>query len=193
MRWAVHSQRQDQARDVQKTAQQLSNDEDDPLKRVTVAATMFLLLLLVSEGCSDTSRGANANESALADTLTRIISEAYDFSRPGVVERMNALYAPTGQVISASGGAIIGTRDSLQAGIARFWDNVGRNMKNPVWKWGDVFVEPIGKDAAALTASWSIPHIAPDGQPHVISGAWTAVFRRTAAGWKIVQEHLSTG
>ena len=161
--------------------------------RKSTALWIMILVTAVAMGLVSAAKRKAPTSAALADTLKQIISDAYDFSRPGVVERMNALYAPTGQVISASGGTIIATRDSLQAGIARFWDNVGRNMKNPVWKWGDVFVEPIGIDAAVLTASWSIPHIAPDGQSHVISGAWTAVFRRTPAGWKIVQEHLSTG
>ena len=104
---------------------------------------------------------------------------------------MNALYPDTGRVISASGGQIIATADSLRAGIASFWQNVGRNMRDPKWVWGNVFVDRLGDDAAVLTATWSIPHIAPTGQPHVIRGAWTAVFRRISGKWMIVVEHLS--
>ena len=81
--------------------------------------------------------------------------------------------------------------DSLRAGIASFWQNVGRNMRDPKWVWGNVFVDRLGDDAAVLTATWSIPHIAPTGHPHVIRGAWTAVFRRIAGEWMIVVEHLS--
>ena len=131
------------------------------------------------------------NRAALADTLKAVVSQAYDFSKPGVAKRMNDLFAPSGQVVSSSGGQIVSSRDSIAAGIARFWENVGQNMRDPVWKWGEVFVEPLGSEGATLTASWSIPHTAPNGQPHVIEGAWTAVFKRTDAGWKIVQEHLS--
>jgi hypothetical protein len=43
-----------------------------------------------------------------------------------------------------------------------------------------------------LSGTWSIPHIAPNDQPHVIRGAWTAVFRRIGGEWLIVAEHLST-
>ena len=132
------------------------------------------------------------NDAALADTLKARIAEAYDFSRPGVAERMEALYPDTGRVISASGGHIIASADSLRAGIATFWDNVGRNMKDAKWVWGDVYVDRLGDDAAVLTGSWSIPHIAPTGQPHVIRGAWTAVFRRIGGKWMIVAEHLSS-
>ena len=74
---------------------------------------------------------------------------------------------------------------------AAFWQNVGQNMRNPRWVWGDVYVERLSPDAAVLTATWSIPHIAPTGRPHVIQGAWTAVFRRVGGEWLIVMEHLS--
>ena len=148
------------------------------------------LLGLLACGTSPTpSAGSDA---ALADTLKARIEAAYDFSRPGVVERMNGLYPDTGRVISASGGHLIASADSLRAGIAAFWKNVGTNMRDPKWVWGDVYVDRLGPDAAVLTATWSIPHVAPDGHPHVIQGAWTAVFRRMGGKWMIVVEHLST-
>lgn len=128
----------------------------------------------------------------LADSLSARIAAAYDFSRAGAVERMSALYPDTGRVVSASGGRIISSPDSLRAGIAAFWENVGRNMREPRWIWEEVQVERLGADAAVLTGTWSIPHIAPNDQPHVIRGAWTAVFRRIDGEWLIVAEHLST-
>lgn len=144
-------------------------------------------------GCSGPSPGRRtaAGDSALADTLKARIEAAYDFSRPGVVDRMNALYPDTGRVISASGGQLTASPDSLRAGIASFWENVGRNMRDPKWQWGEVYLDRLSDDAAVLSATWSIPHIAPTGRPHTIRGAWTAVFRRVAGRWLIVTEHLS--
>jgi len=141
--------------------------------------------------CRAPSPGSAGNDAALADTLKARIEDAYDFSRPGVVERMSALYPDSGRVISASGGQIIATADSLRAGIAAFWQNVGQNMRDAKWVWGDVYVDRLSENAAVLTATWSIPHIAPTGRPHVIRGAWTAVFRRLGGKWLIVTEHLS--
>jgi len=143
-------------------------------------------------GGPDNSR-TPGSDAALTDTLKSLIAAAYDFSRPGAVERMSALYPDTGQVISASGGQITTSPDSLRNGIRTFWDNVGHNMRNPHWQWDSVYAERLGPDAAVLTGTWSIPHIAPNNQPHVIRGAWTAVFRRLNGQWKIVQEHLSSG
>ncbi|HEV8151214.1 MAG TPA: DUF4440 domain-containing protein [Gemmatimonadales bacterium] len=150
------------------------------------------LALLLLAGCGVPQPPGRSNDAALADTLKARIEAAYDFSRPGVLERMNALYPDTGRVISASGGRLIASADSLRAGIATFWENVGKNMKDARWVWGDVYVERLSDDAAVLTATWSIPHLAPTGHPHVIRGAWTAVFRRIGGKWLIVMEHLSS-
>ena len=130
---------------------------------------------------------------ALADTLRQQIEDAYDFSRPDIVKRMAELYPDSGQIVSASGGELITNVDSLRKGIASFWSNVGHNMRQPKWEWDSVYVDRLGPDAAVLTGKWRVPHIAPDGRPHVIGGAWTAVFRRIDGKWKIVQEHLSAG
>lgn len=132
-----------------------------------------------------------AADRALADTLTNAIEQAYDFTQPDVVARMSALYPDSGRVISASGGHIMTTTDSLHIALAEFWANVGANMRDPQWTWGDVHVERLSEHAAVLTGAWSVPHIAPTGMPHTIRGAWTAVFRRIDGEWKIVHEHLS--
>ena len=150
-----------------------------------------LLALLLLPGCRP-SPVVLESDAELADTLKARIAEAYDFTRPGAVERMSGLYPDSGRVISVSAGQIVSSIDSLRSGIRAFWDNVGRNMRNPTWQWGEVYVERLGADAAVLTATWAIPHIAPTGNPHVIRGAWTAVFRRIRGRWLIVMEHLST-
>ena len=147
----------------------------------------FALLL----GCGAPPTPTAGTDAALADTLKRRIEEAYDFSRPGVVERMNALYPATGKVVSASGGQFTDSGDSLRAGIRTFWETAGKNMEGPRWIWGKVDVHRLATDAAVLTATFTIPHIAPTGRPHTIRGAWTAVFRNLNGKWMIVVEHLS--
>lgn len=140
---------------------------------------------------SSTAAGRAGPDAALADTLTGLIEAAYDFSRPDVVQRMGSLYPDTGRAISASAGRLTASADSLRAGLATFWEDAGRNMRDARWQWDEVEVDRLGLDAAVLTATWSIPHIAPGGQEHVIRGAWTAVFRRIGAEWKVIHEHLS--
>jgi hypothetical protein len=146
--------------------------------------------VLLSSACAKPEPPGGGDE-ALADTLRARIAEAYDFGRPGVLERMSALYPDSGRVISASGGQLSISPDTLRAGLAAFWENVGRNMKDARWVWGPVYLDRLAPDAAVLTGSWSIPHIAPTGGPHVIRGVWTAVFRNLGGQWYIVTEHLS--
>ena len=161
-------------------------------RRTRLVGHLVLVILLLACG-RESASGAHRPDAdlALADTLKSRIAEAYDFTKPGAVDRMIGLYPDSGRVISASGGNLVVSPDSLRAGIATFWENVGRNMQNPKWVWGEVYVSRLGGDAAVLTGTWSIPHIAPDGHPHLIQGAWTAVFRRINGRWLIIAEHLS--
>jgi hypothetical protein len=158
----------------------------------TSGRTLVLFSLAALAACSSRPRFVAGPDSALADTLKTLIEQAYDFSRPDVLTRMGQLYPDSGRVISASGGQVLDSPDSLRAGLAEFWRTAGQFMRNPKWEWGKVYVDRLGPDAAVLTATWSIPHIAPTNRPHVIRGAWTAVFRRLAGNWKIVEEHLSS-
>jgi hypothetical protein len=158
-------------------------------RRPVLAA--ILLAVACDSGPGTASSGERGTDAALADTLTSLIEAAYDFTRPDVVARMGSLYPDTGRVIAASAGRMTTTADSLRAGIASFWADAGRNMREARWEWESVEVDRLGRDAAVLTGTWSIPHIAPAGNEHVIRGAWTAVFRRLGGEWRIVHEHLS--
>jgi ketosteroid isomerase-like protein len=134
----------------------------------------------------------SAQRDAISDTLRNLIVTAYDLSKPGdAVTRLMSLYPPSGPVVSASGGQVTTSRDSLQSEIRAFWDNVGRNMRDPKWTWGGMHVDVLAPDAAAVTTTYRVPHLTPRGEPHVIAGAWTAVFQRRGGRWVIVQEHLS--
>ena len=129
---------------------------------------------------------------AIADTLRTIVTSAYDLSKPGdAVERMMSLYPPSGNVISASGGRVSASRDSLEAGIRAFGRYVGQNMRDPRWHWDQMHVDVLARDAAVLTATYQVPHRTPRGEPHVIAGALTVAFQRRGGRWTVVQEHLS--
>jgi ketosteroid isomerase-like protein len=164
----------------------------------TVSRARVIAISLVAictlDSCSPAERPAisKAQRDAIADTLRGLIVTAYDLSKPGdAVTRLMSLYPASGPVVSASGGQVSTSRDSLYAGIRAFWDNVGRNMRDPKWTWGQMHVDVLSPDAAVVTTTYRVPHLTPHGMPHVIAGAWTAVFQRRQGHWVIVQEHLS--
>ncbi|HEY5218505.1 MAG TPA: DUF4440 domain-containing protein, partial [Gemmatimonadaceae bacterium] len=112
-------------------------------------------------------------------------------SRPNIAANMLSLYPDSGRVVSATGGKVLTTRDSLAGGIHYFWDNIGRYMQHPRWVWTQMIIDVLSPNAAVMTATYHIPHHTPLGAPHDVGGAWTAVFVRQGTKWVIIQEHLS--
>ena len=161
----------------------------------TVVCRLGVAALLLAGGACGPSSGARlsgAQEAAIADTLRQLVAAAYDFSKGGdAVGRLMSLYPDSGRVVSAASGRITASRDTLELQIREFWTNVGRNMQDPKWTWGQTHVEVLSPDAAVLTATYRVPHMTPHGEPHVIGGAMTAVFERRDGRWVIVHEHLS--
>jgi hypothetical protein len=156
--------------------------------RVRFAA---FLLLCGAGACASSRPVDSTTRKAVTAEIESTIKAATDLSTPGVPDRMMSLYSRTGHVVSASGGRVITSRDSLAAGINWFWNNVGVNMRNPQWIWGQMDVDVLSPDAAVLTATYTIPHLNPHNHLHIIGGAWTAVFQKQGGRWVIIQEHLS--
>ncbi|MBX6333142.1 MAG: nuclear transport factor 2 family protein [Gemmatimonadaceae bacterium] len=150
-------------------------------------ATAALVACRPADGHPLTSRERSEIESA----VRRTIVAACDLSQGNVVQRLMSLYPDTGAVISASAGQVTTTRPQLQRSIQTFWQNIGQNMRDPRWEWTSMHIDVLAPDAAVLTATYRIPHLTPRGMPHVVGGAWTAVFQRRGDRWVIIQEHLS--
>jgi hypothetical protein len=146
-----------------------------------------------SVACSPQTGGSMsaAEKKAIADTLKRLVVSAYDLSKPDPVKSLMSLYPTEGRVISASGGVLTTTRPQLEQGIKAFWTYVGQNMRQPRWEWTSMNVDVLAPDAAVMTSTYRVPHLTPMGMPHVIGGAWTAVFQKRGGRWVVIQEHLS--
>jgi ketosteroid isomerase-like protein len=161
-------------------------------RRCLASTAGFALVVLIACGAQSGAPGLTHDQ---AEEIRREISDevrsAYDLSQPNVVANLLSLYADSGRIISASGGHIVTSRDSLIAELRYFWENVGRNMREPVWIWDQMIIDVLSPTTAVMTAAYHVPHKTPRGEPHVIAGAWTAVFARQNGKWVIIQEHLS--
>ncbi len=142
-------------------------------------------------GCREPEQIPAEERRAIADTLTALVTDAYDFNRPDAVTRLLALYPDRGRVISAVAGRVTTSRDTLAGEIRGFWERVGQNMRAPRFELGSSYVDLITRDAAVVTLTYRIPHHTPRNTPHTVSGAWTMLWRRQGGRWRIVQEHLS--
>lgn len=141
--------------------------------------------------CANPEQIPPAERRAIADSLTALVTDAYDLRRPDVPNRLLALYPDSGRIISAVAGRVSTTRDTLAVEIRGFWDRVGQNMREPRFELGSTYVDLITRNAAVVTLTYSIPHLTPRNTPHTVSGAWTMLWRRQGGRWRIVQEHLS--
>jgi len=134
---------------------------------------------------------SSRERAAIADSLKHLVTNAYDLSKPDVVNRLMSLYPTEGPVVSANTGSATTTRSALQSQIETFWRYVGSNMRNPKWEWTSMHIDVLSRNAAVMTATYRIPHLNPRNMPHVIGGAWTAVFVNRGGRWVVIQEHLS--
>lgn len=165
-------------------------------RRVSTALTA--LAALGAASCDGASRPpSDAERRAIADTITRRLEAVYDFSadtgsrRAHVVDRLMSLYPDSGRVVSAAAGRVVASRDTLQAEVRHFWEWIGTNMREPRTRWGPRYVDVLSPTAAVVTTTFAIDHLTPQGQPHTITTAWTALFEKRGGRWVIVQEHLS--
>lgn len=162
----------------------------DQVYRSHMRIPLVLVAAAMLAGCQPGAPSAE-EQATIAAEIEREVKSAYDLKSPDVAKSFERLYSDSGRIVSAAGGQIIASRDTLFTGIRDFWQYVGSNMRNPTWMWDQFHVDVLSRDAAVMTATYHVPHTTPAGRPHVIGGAWTAVFRREGGQWKIVQEHLS--
>jgi hypothetical protein len=158
--------------------------------RLRTAALLSITLISCSSGAGEAGLTARERDAIRAD-IERAMRDAYDLSKPNVVERMLSLYPTSGRIVSANTGRVSESRDSLAAGIRYFWESVGVNMRDPRWVWDKFYVDVLSTNSAVATATYHIPHKNPRNEPHVLGGAMTAVFEKRDGRWVIVQEHLS--
>lgn len=164
-----------------------------PLARGAARAHRGVLVcvVLLAGACRAPQPIAESERRAIADSLSALVTAAYDLSQPNAPDRLLALYPDSGRVISAVAGHVTTTRDTLAGEIRGFWQRVGQNMRQPRFALGSTYVDVLTRDAAVMTLTYSIPHLTPRNTPHVVSGAWTMLWRRQGGRWMIVQEHLS--
>ena len=164
-----------------------------PIPNRSIPCIVLVAASLLGACVEGSAVPAEAARRAIADTIFATVDRAYDLSRRDgdVVARLMSLYPDSGRVVSAAGGRVTTSRDSIELQVRRFWEWVGANMQEPRWTWGRRHVDVLSPTAAVMTATYTIEHRTPSGAPHAIGGAWTALFQRQDGRWVIVQEHLS--
>lgn len=153
--------------------------------------TIYAVLAAAALACSRSAELTDEQAAQVQREVLATLREAYDLSKPNPVERMMSLYPTTVRVISANTGRAMTSRDSIGAAVSQFWQAVGVNMKQPRFEWVETFVDVLSPTSAVVTATYRIPHLNPNNEPHTLGGAMTVVFQKRDGKWVVIQEHLS--
>ena len=156
-----------------------------------LAALIVTLVLGCSTSAPESDELSLSEREAIADSIRGLLTDTYTFDGADPVPRFMRLYPDTGSVVSAASGGFTEARDSVRQALTTFWTTAGQFMKQPSWTWGTMKIDVLSRDAAAVTARYTIPHWTPEGKPHVLGGVWTSVWTRRNGRWVIIQEHLS--
>jgi ketosteroid isomerase-like protein len=154
-------------------------------------ALIVALVLGCSTGRAESEELSTSERQAIADSIRTLLVDTYTFDGKDPVPRFMRLYPDTGSVVSAASGGFTIARDSVRQALTTFWTTAGQYMRQPSWTWGTMKIDVLSRDAAAVTARYTVPHWTPEGKPHVLGGVWTSVWTRRNGRWVIVQEHLS--
>lgn len=90
-----------------------------------------------------------------------------------------------------SAGTVFVSGDNVTRGwqtvLERYKKNYGSREKMGTLAFTDLEITPLGRDAAVALGRWQLTRA--NDTPH---GRFTLIFRRTAAGWRIVHDHTSS-
>jgi hypothetical protein len=156
-----------------------------------LAALIVIVLSACSTEVPARQELGDHDQLTIADSIRSLLETTYVFDGMNPVPRFMSLYPDSGMVVSAASGGFTTERDSVQSALSTFWATTGQNMQHPKWTWGAMTVDILSRDAAVVTARYTIPHWTPAGRPHVLGGAWTSVWVNRDGRWMIIQEHLS--
>ena len=98
-----------------------------------------------------------------------------------------AVYLPTGPIVSLGGGELVTSRDSVAAGVGRFF----RRATAVDIVFPDPKIEVLGPDAAAIATPFVLMTTDSAGKQEEMRGAWSGVLAIREGRVRVLQEHQS--
>ena len=153
-----------------------------------IRTVMALAALAVVAACAKPPLDA-PQKTALADSIEQYVTGPFlaTFAHPNV-DAIMALYAPGDDIQDVENGTIYATRDAILGSVRAMWSAPKLTSHFTV---GAAHVAVLSRDAAVYTAKMTGAMKDSTGAETPLAFAYTAVFVRTAGGWKIQAEHSS--
>jgi ketosteroid isomerase-like protein len=159
------------------------------LSQTIQVCTLTLLLFMASNSRSAESASAAQSTETNADQpvaeIRSVLKAQQEAWNRGDVDGFMRAYARSDSTVFVSDDQI--TR-GWQTVRNRYKLKYASRAKMGKLRFSDLEIQPLGNDAAVVLGRWILKRATNDN-PH---GLFTLIFRRTADGWRIVQDHTST-
>jgi uncharacterized protein (TIGR02246 family) len=152
---------------------------------------LFILLLVVCGGIfaearsrqSDSKR-ASKREVKMMQEVRAVLQAQVEAWNRGDIEGFMRGYEQSEDTVFVSGDTV--TR-GWQTVLDRYKKGYNSRDKMGTLEFSELEITPLGKDTAVVIGRWQLKRT--NDAPH---GRFTLIFRRTRAGWRIIQDHTSS-
>jgi uncharacterized protein (TIGR02246 family) len=147
----------------------------------------IVVLVAVAAACQRSAPLTDAQRTAIADSIKQVDQQLFAALNARDVPKIMSFYVPGNDLISAEMGMIYPSRDSVDKAARAFYGT----LKAANFVRDQQRIAVLAPTAAVMTETWHGTVTDSAGKSMDMKGAYTAVFERTADGWKIVAENNS--
>ncbi len=149
-------------------------------------SVMLMLLAAVAlSACAPTAPQAvtAADKSQIEQDVRETVENYVEAIKAGDLPLILAFWGDFEDFIHAGDGRVFGNHEKWTTWISN-------NLPDEwlYWNNSDIHVSVLARNAAAYTMNFEVSFIK-DGETVKITGSWTYVFRKTSAGWQVVQSN----
>ena len=146
-----------------------------------VSAGMLSTVIAEQNGAAGSK--ANGRDAKTVAAVRAVLeAQAAAWNRGDIEGFMDGYWRST-ETVFVSGDTVT---HGWQTVLDRYKKGYDTREKMGTLTFSELEIKPIGKDAAVVTGRWQLARAGDN--PH---GRFTLIFRRTAAGWRIVHDHTS--
>lgn len=150
-----------------------------------IAVIAALLAAVALSACAPAAPQAvtAADKSQIEQDVRETVEDYVEAVKAGELPLILAFWGGFEDFIHAGDGRVFGNHEKWTTWISN-------NLPDEwlYWNNSDIHVAVLGPNAAAYTMNFEASFIK-DGETQKVTGSWTYVFRKTSAGWQVVQSN----
>lgn len=153
------------------------------MKNLVFVLTAFVASAL--GGCAPTGPqvDAAADKAQIEQEIRETVQNYVAAVKAGDLPRILAFWGDFEDFVHAGDGRVFGNHEKWTTWLSN-------NLPDEwlYWNNSDIHVSVLARNAAAYTMNFEASFIK-DGETQKVTGSWTYVFRKTSAGWQVVQSN----